>query len=126
MEILHSKNGKHDKYFYIFFIFIALLFLVLRMYEEYSFSKRGVYTIGKVTNWESAEQGSSCFVDVYYHGKIYKTVLNTTRPQVGRFYYVSLLANDPGSAGILKEEVQPCILEKPIPYEGWKKIPSCN
>jgi hypothetical protein len=107
---------------------LFILFLILYLFvKEQSFEQNSVYTIGKVTNWEAAEQGSTTYYDIYFHGKIYKArTSGNMDDKIGRFYFIRILIDDPTKVGKQEGEVPSCIFNAPLPPEGWKEKPKCK
>lgn len=108
--------------------FLVLLYIYYNIYSNNQFEKYGVYTIAKITKWESAEQGSDLYYDVIFNGKTYSCHSDGGYVnKIGKFYYIKVLSFDPTrSQGPLDVEVPDCVLKKGVPEGGWRKIPKCE
>ncbi len=123
-----NKKYLNSKYLgiYITLVIMALSLYLVGVYKKNIYEQYGVYSIGKVVKLESDAQGLSCYVDLYYNGKVYKLIRGNFVRHVGSFYYMRLLPDEPDSAELIDEEVPECVLERPIPPKGLKQKPKCN
>ena len=121
--------SKRQNIAFISLIIVVLLYIAYIFYANEKFEKNGVYTIAKITNWESAEQGSSLYYEVIYNGKAYSCHSDGGYGnKIGKYYFIKILADDPynSQGGPLEEEVPDCILKQGVPEGGWKVIPKCE
>ncbi len=105
MNYMKNKSNR-----YIEIIFISLFILIIITWgvcQKRAYKLHGVYTIAKMIKWESEEQGSSSYLDVYYKNIVYKTVLNTMGLKEGSYYFVIILPDDPTFADV-KKKVPDC------------------
>jgi len=97
---------------------------VFTIFKNNKFNNDGIYTVAKVTKLEYDEQGTSCYIEIYYNNNIYKTIINSTL-KVDRYYFARILPYNPTSIQIL-EELSECFFYMQIPDSGWKILPQCN
>lgn len=102
-------------------------YLAYYFYGSKLMEKSGVYTVAKITGWESAEQGSDLYFDIYFNGKTFRSHSGGGYSlHVGKLYYVKVLSDNPNQYKLSNIEVPECILIQGIPPNGWKEIPQCK
>ena len=113
----------------IFGVFVISMFVIYSLFRKYQLDSHGVITIAKVVRYENAESGDNLWVKVYYNGQIYETMSGSSCYScIGQFFFVRIVKGDPTGVVILYNDnpVPDCILQKPLPVDGWKEIPTCD
>ena len=123
-KIKKILTGNYWPLFLITFIYIFSI--IFNFYYIQNTNIQGIYTIVKVIKIEIPEQGIDCYVDIYYHNKTYSKVVDNFHLTVGCYYFAVIWPSSNPELAYILNKVPDCLLVKPIPYEGWKKIPQCN
>ncbi|HKC36525.1 MAG TPA: hypothetical protein VKB95_10705 [Chitinophagaceae bacterium] len=113
----------------ILVIFIVAIMAILGINHRNNVNRDGRITIAKVIDFQGASSGVNVHIIIYYGQKEYrKTVDVECNDCVGNYFFVKILPEDPQGYVIFydRKQVPECILTKPIPPNGWDRIPQCE
>jgi len=125
--MVESRREGQAKPFLISIIVIGLAIVVL--VGRSNFRKYGAVTVAQVIKAEGAAEGGSLHIVVFFRGQKIKTIANAMcRLCEGKYFFVKILRNNPHKSVIFYDDnpVPTCILDSPLPEEGWKEIPICE
>ena len=112
-------------------LLIGILIIALAagygLYKRIQIDKHGVITVAKIEKFEAAEQGGNLSITIFFNGRSYKTVVDAICISCKqKFYFIKVHPTNPTSDPIFYEDkpVPPCILNAPLPKQGWKEIPA--
>lgn len=107
-------------------VLMLLLVIVYIVYTQYMLKEHGAITIAKVEKFESAEQGINLYITIYFRGRKYESMVDAACFKCeGKYFYIKIIDQNPSEAPHLYDDkpVPTCILEKPLPFNGWNEIP---
>lgn len=108
---------------------IIILIIIFFLFQKYQLTTDGVFTICQVDHYEAAGSGGNLYIDIFYQDKKYHTAANTFCSGCeGKYFFVKIIKNQPEGVVVFMRDypVPDCILNKPIPKQGWEIIPTCN
>ncbi|MES1181410.1 MAG: hypothetical protein ABUL44_01315 [Flavobacterium sp.] len=108
---------------------VIIILIIYSVVKLHTIEMNGVVTICKIDRYEPLPDGSNTYCTVFLNGRQYEIIsgLGSSR-MVGKFYFVKILKEDPTVDAIVynEKEVPKCILQGPLPLDGWDQIPTCN
>lgn len=119
------KKNKADTIKVSVFMAVVIFFMVKSFFD---FKKNGVYTVAKVLRQEGASSGANLYLTVFFQNKRINAVADDVcRYCVGKFFFVKVRKDKPNKVVFYYDKPVPdCIMEAPLPPEGWKEIPKCE
>jgi len=110
---------------------IIVGFIILFTTKKYHvIRKYGRVSVAKVIQSEPAASGAMTYIEFYFRGKKVTAMLDEIFFE-DRYIFVKFLPDRPNDVIFIEGEnygkyAPNCILNIPIPYEGWDEIPNCN
>ena len=125
MNLFNSITKYKEAYIAAFVIVLILIYSKLRLNNV---ENNGVITICRINNYEALSDGSNTYCTVFLNGKKYEVISGMgSKKMIGKYFFVKALKEKPRYDIVIYDdkEVPKCILDNPLPKEGWNKIPNC-
>lgn len=129
------KKLSLDKKVASFFLGLALIYVVYLIISgqirKVQLQENGTYFIAQIYKIESSKNGDHVYIKYVYNKKMYegnfKPGFQFKPNKEGAYIFIKLLPKNPKVHQYIDEgEVPDCILDMPLPIEGWKRLPKCN
>ncbi|MDR3712234.1 MAG: hypothetical protein P4L51_05420 [Puia sp.] len=128
----HTPNAR--RYYWI--IGVVVILIPLGLWAQYrahfkwkDVADKGVFTVAKVTGFETTGYDSKISLEVYLGDKKYTTIVNEDCDEcVGSYFFVKVLKDDPLKYPLVygEEPVPDCIVTGVKNFEGWQDFPKCD